>query len=428
MVGLIVNFETLKTRHRAIRGGAKYPEALSLRVHRALSWLKPAEIEDDWDIKFILYWIAFNAAYAKAVPEDDESSEKEQMTFFFDRLVAFDKDKKIYNAIWSEFSGPIRLLLDNKYVFAPFWRYQQGEASAKEWELWFATSRKLVQKSLAAHDTVKILSSLFPRIYTLRNQIVHGGATWQSAVMGDQMQLAQPIQGTHPGESARSCLTYLLREDPTIHEDMGIFLPKTFRMHPDLCKIVSEQVYDGELSAHETTGKHAVKTRGPLITKKSGLGFVPVKHESNTQGSPEEVEMISRIARELLGCPYWPDDKDNPREITWNDILFVAPYNYQVRLLQSTLGEQAKVGSVDKFQGQEAPIVILSMCSSDASESPRGIDFLFSKNRLNVAISRAQALAIVVGNPELAVTPVNRIEQMSQVNFFSEISNHTARQ
>ena len=196
MVGLIVNFDTLKTRHRDIRGDANYPEALSLRVHRALSWLKPAEIEDDWDIKFILYWIAFNAAYAKAVPEDDESSEKDQMTSFFGRLVDLDKDKKIYNAIWSEFSGPIRLLLDNKYVFAPFWRYQQGEVTAKDWELWFATSRKVVQKSLAAHDTVKILSSLFPRIYTLRNQIVHGGSTWQSTVNREQVRDCAAILGT----------------------------------------------------------------------------------------------------------------------------------------------------------------------------------------------------------------------------------------
>ena len=188
MVGKTLSFDVLKKRHREIRGSENYPESLSLRVHRALSWLKPAEIEDDWDIKFILYWIAFNAAYAKAVPEDDDSTKKEQMTIFFDRLVELDADKEIYKAIWSEFSGPIRLLLDNKYVFAPFWRYQQGEVTAKDWELWFATSRKLVQKSLATNDTVKILSSLFPRIYTLRNQIVHGGATWQSAVNRDQVR------------------------------------------------------------------------------------------------------------------------------------------------------------------------------------------------------------------------------------------------
>ena len=107
--------------------------------------------------------------------------------------------------------------------------------------------------------------------------------------------------------------------------------------------------------------------------------------------------------------------------IGWGDILFVAPYNYQVNLLRTTLGEEAKIGSIDKFQGQEAPIVILSMCSSDAADSPRGIDFLFSKNRLNVAISRAQALAFVVGNPKLANTSVNNLKQMEQINFFCDI-------
>mgnify|MGYP000052603170 CR=1 FL=1 len=175
-------FDSLKARHREIRDGANYPESLSLRVHRALSWLKPAEIEDDLDIKFILYWIAFNAAYAKAVSENDESSEKDQMKSFFDRLVKLDTNKIIYKTIWSEFSGPVRLLLENKYVFAPFWRYQQGEVSKSDWEMWFNTSKKLTQKSFMTQDTVNILSSLFPRIYTLRNQIIHGGATWQSRV------------------------------------------------------------------------------------------------------------------------------------------------------------------------------------------------------------------------------------------------------
>lgn len=110
------------------------------------------------------------------------------MSDFFDRLVKLDEDKSIYKAIWSEFSGSIRMLLDNKYVFAPFWRYQRGEVSSADWQLWFETSRKVVQKSLAKNDTSKILSSLFPRIYTLRNQIVHGGATWQSKVNRDQVR------------------------------------------------------------------------------------------------------------------------------------------------------------------------------------------------------------------------------------------------
>ena len=187
-MGQDIKFDDLKEKHRLIRGRADYPQALSLRVHRALSWLQPAEVEDDTDIKFILYWVSFNAAYAKALPEFGEVTERDQMDRFFARLVHLDKDKLIYNAIWSEFSGPVRLLLENKYVFAPFWRFQNGEVSESDWKTWFDTSKKLTQRSLISQDTVKILSSLFPRIYTLRNQIIHGGASWQSGVNRDQVR------------------------------------------------------------------------------------------------------------------------------------------------------------------------------------------------------------------------------------------------
>ena len=153
------------------------------------------------------------------------------------------------------------------------------------------------------------------------------------------------------------------------------------------------------------------------IPKTAGIHFLPVEHEGNTQGSPEEVATISRLIEDLIGCRFWSGNT-----ITWEDILLVAPYNYQVNLLRSALPSEARIGTVDRFQGQEAPIVIISMCTSDASESPRGIDFLFSKNRLNVALSRAQSLAILVGSPTLASTQVNNLRQMELVNFYSEIT------
>jgi superfamily I DNA and/or RNA helicase len=131
--------------------------------------------------------------------------------------------------------------------------------------------------------------------------------------------------------------------------------------------------------------------------------------------------------QELLGAPIWPDKNGEPRKLTFDDILFVAPYNYQVNKLKAALGPKARVGSVDTFQGQEAPVVILSMCASDAAESPRGIEFLFSKNRLNVAISRAQSLAIVVANPGLTNTAVANLEQMEQINFFCELRSASTR-
>ena len=243
-------------------------------------------------------------------------------------------------------------------------------------------------------------------------------------LMGDQMQLGQPIQGSHPDESGQSILEYLLEGQPTISPNMGIFLPETYRMHPDICRLISDQVYDSRLNSAEVTNRHIVNVPKEILPIKHGIHFVPVTHEGNTQGSEEEVEIIKDLAQKLINIPYWPINKDGEqRLIGWSDILFVAPYNYQVNLLKAALNPDAKVGSVDKFQGQEAPIVFLSMCASDAAESPRGIEFLFSKNRLNVAISRAQSLVIVVGSPNLAKTSVNNLHQMELVNFYSEIVN-----
>ena len=244
-------------------------------------------------------------------------------------------------------------------------------------------------------------------------------------LMGDQMQLGQPIQGSHPDESGQSILEYLLEDNPTISPEMGIFLPETYRMHPDICGLISNQVYDSRLNAAEITNRHIVNVPKEILPIKHGIHFVPVIHQGNTQSSEEEVEVIKNLAENLIKAPYWPKNKDgNIRFIGWSDILVVAPYNYQVNLLKAALSPDAKVGSVDKFQGQEAPIVFLSMCASDANESPRGIEFLFSKNRLNVAISRAQSLVIVVGSPDLVKTSANNLNQMELINFFSEIVNY----
>ncbi|GHF12537.1 nuclease [Kordiimonas sediminis] len=253
---------------------------------------------------------------------------------------------------------------------------------------------------------------------SVANMIGMSQSTSNIIIMGDQMQLGQPIQGSHPGESGMSILEYLLEGHATIPPDLGVFLPNTYRMHPDVCGLISAQVYESRLKSDEGTYKHQVEVTGPIITKKSGVIFVPVEHEGNSQASDEEVEKILKIAVELFDCEYWHDEEGNKRRIGWDDILFVAPYNFQVNKLKAVLGPGARVGSVDKFQGQEAPIVIISMCASNAAESPRGIEFLFSKNRLNVALSRAQALAIVVGNPALANTPVTSPEQMELINFY----------
>ncbi|MFQ5410353.1 MAG: AAA domain-containing protein, partial [Anaerolineales bacterium] len=255
----------------------------------------------------------------------------------------------------------------------------------------------------------------------IANLIAMSRAAKNLVLMGDQMQLGQPSQGTHPAESGHSILDYLLHDSPTITEDMGVFLGTTYRMHSAVNHFVSEYIYDGKLQAHPDNDRRTIQVpdgyNGPL-NKDAGIVFVPVPHEGNTQASDEEVAKIKALAHALLGRTL-TDISGETHPMTWDDMLFVAPYNHQVNKLKQALGEQAKVGSVDKFQGQEAPVVFLSMCASDASESPRGLEFLFDKHRINVAISRAQTLAIVVGNPALGNTTVNRVEQLKLVNLFN---------
>ena len=252
---------------------------------------------------------------------------------------------------------------------------------------------------------------------SIANLLGMASSTKNIVLMGDQMQLSQPIKGAHPGESGSSCLYYLLQGKQTIPEYFGIFLGITHRMHPDVCKFISDSVYEGRLHADAITASRVLVvpevSRG-IISKSAGILFKPVEHEGNTQASEEEVAAIVELVKELQCCSLLG------RKITLDDILIVAPYNMQVRALQEKF-PAGKVGTVDKFQGQEAPIVIVSMCSSDAGDSSRGLEFLLSKNRMNVAISRAQTLAIVVGSPNLASTACTNLEQLELVNLFCRV-------
>lgn len=236
--------------------------------------------------------------------------------------------------------------------------------------------------------------------------------------MGDQMQLGQPIQGSHPGESGKSALEYYMEDRATMPPSQGVFLPSTFRMHPDVCGFISEMVYEGRLNSLGKGPLRWLQPKGPLLAKGTGIVFYPVEHDGNTQASDEEVQAIETLVSELIGCPYADGETSEPRPLSLDDILFITPYNHQRRRLQTALGLEARVGTVDKFQGQEAAVVVISMCASDANESPRGMDFLFSKNRLNVAISRAKCLTVIVANPALADTAVGSLPQMALVNLF----------
>jgi uncharacterized protein len=259
---------------------------------------------------------------------------------------------------------------------------------------------------------------------SVANLVGMAGSASNLVLLGDQMQLAQPIQGQHPGESGSSALDYLLDGHATVPDPLGVFLDRTWRLHPELCSFISGAVYDDKLRPRPGNENRVVRVPddgADLVRKEAGLLFVPVEHEGNTQGSDEEVECIGRIVRELRGRVVTDHDGKPDGELGLDEILLVAPYNVQVRRLEAAL-PGARVGSVDRFQGQQARVVIVSMCSSEPASSPRGIDFLFSKNRLNVAISRAQSLAIVVGSPRLVGGPCRTVEQMELSNLFCRLA------
>lgn len=244
-------------------------------------------------------------------------------------------------------------------------------------------------------------------------------------LLGDQMQLGQPAQGSHPGESGLSTLEYLLAGKATIDADFGIFLPKTYRLHPDLCRFISGAVYEDRLQPHESTVSRTLdlgNDRPSWLRRAAGLIHIPVDHDGNTYESLEEETKIADIVAELLKVGL-NDVMGRSRLLTPDDILIVAPYNLQVNRLLRRF-PPIRVGTIDRFQGQEAPIVILSMCSSTCDASPRGIEFLFSANRLNVAISRAQTLTIIVGSSSLVRPGSASIEHMRLLNIYCRAIRH----
>ena len=189
-----LSFNELKTKQRTLRAG--FPIELALRVHRALSWLGRSEAEtDDCDVQFILLWIGFNAAYAQGVSSSPDG-EREQYRAFFEALLSLDGERRIYRLVWERFPQEIRMLLDNAFVFAPYWAYRNGSPDHADWSERLERSRKAVNGSLQRQDTVSILSILFDRLYVLRNQLVHGGATWNSEVNRAQVRDGSAVLGS----------------------------------------------------------------------------------------------------------------------------------------------------------------------------------------------------------------------------------------
>jgi len=232
-------------------------------------------------------------------------------------------------------------------------------------------------------------------------------------LVGDPMQLPQPLQGIHPGRSGESALEYLMDGARVVPPARGIFMPVSRRMHPDVCRFISAAVYDSKLASDAAAGSQTLVMRDG--TTLVGAALEPVVHFGRSQTCPEEIAAIRAHVEAILGARY--RDRDGVgRELTLRDILVVAPYNAAVNELIAALPAGIRVGTVDRFQGQEAPVCLVSMTTSSAEEMPRDIDFLFSLNRINVAISRAQVASIVLASPLLLEVPCGTVRDMTLVN------------
>ncbi len=233
-------------------------------------------------------------------------------------------------------------------------------------------------------------------------------------LLGDPQQLERPLKGSHPDGAEKSALEHLLDGRKTISQDMGFLLPHTWRLHPEVCKFTSEVFYEGKLSSHAIAQSRVLE--GHAWLNGAGLWFVPVKHEGNRNSCAAEVEVVARIAEGLLKPEVkWFYGAGNSRRLKEEDILIVAPYNAQVADLSARL-PRMRIGTVDKFQGQEAPVVIYSLTTSSPEDAPRGMEFLYSLNRLNVATSRAMSNVILVGSPKLLEPDCRSPRQMQLAN------------
>ena len=269
----------------------------------------------------------------------------------------------------------------------------------------------------------------------LANAVAMSRCARNLILLGDQMQLEQPVQGSHPGDAGLSVLQFALKDTaasqpdaPVYHAvvspELGLFLGETRRMHPEVCRFISESIYEGRLHSHPDCARQRISlplSGGSLINQESGIVFSAVVHDGNVQQSDEEVARVKTIFEELRGRDY-TDKHGASKALELEDFLFIAPYNAQVRALQTALPEGARVGSVDKFQGQEAPVCIFSLCSSYGEYGSRGLGFILDRNRVNVAISRAKCLAVVVADPRIAQSSANSITEMMLLNLFCKIT------
>ena len=286
-----------------------------------------------------------------------------------------------------------------------------GDARLAAGTSWVWTSERMA-------DAVDVLFVDEAGQISLANVVAMAQAADSIVLLGDPQQLDQPLRGSHPPGADRSALAHVLGARATIEPDRGLFLETTWRLHPALCDYTSEAFYDNRLFPERHLATQRLTSRDARL---DGVG--PRSFDVPTAGAdsenPEEAEAVARLVRSLVdGATTWTDEHGIARPVGWSDVLVVAPYNAQVGAIRRLLPVEARIGTVDKFQGQEAPISIYSLTSSSPELAPRGMDFLYSRNRLNVATSRARCVAVVVASPDLLRVRARTPEQMRLANAF----------
>jgi predicted RecB family nuclease len=252
---------------------------------------------------------------------------------------------------------------------------------------------------------------------SLANVLAVSHAAKSVVLLGDPQQLAQPVKGQHPEGADASALEHLLNGSATVASGRGLLLDTTWRMHSGVASFVSNRFYDGKLRVESGCERQAIESASVLGG--TGLRLVPVTHNGNSAASTEEAEIVADLCREAIADGVWVDRDSGRRRVTGADILVLTPFNAQVHRIRTrtdAVSSAIRVGTVDKFQGQEAPIIIYSLASSSASDAPRGLDFLYSLNRLNVAISRARAVMAIVCSEALMTPLVHSPDQLRMVD------------
>ncbi len=235
-------------------------------------------------------------------------------------------------------------------------------------------------------------------------------------LLGDPLQLSQVAQAEHPDGSGASVLEHILGTQATLPDDHGVFISETRRMHPDVCRFISHQIYEGRLSSHQSCAQQSTAFG-------TGLRWLEAHHLERSTESPEEAAIVLAQVSAMIGTP-WVNQDGERAPLRAQDFMVVAPYNDQVDLLRATFDRtpglrHVQVGTVDKFQGREAPVVFFTMTTSSGEDMPRGPEFLFSRNRLNVAVSRARCLAYLVCTESLLNSRARTIEEMRLIGTLS---------